>query len=371
MSAKKLDVPVVPESQATPEEEAFDAELAGEEPGSESNEPQEADWNITEDQELKGIEDDLPIITAKEKAALVPDTSKKNDTSSKAQVEGAIKASQLEAQSSPLVEATTKSPSLVEAVLNKPKTKVPKAQPKAANITPSTGGLPLVGSYINPKSGAIDTSKLEASATPPAGTQTGQGQGTPPADDEGKGKSKSKTPRWMLDSLMGRLMENSGRGLGRISRGIGDIIGEGAKAVGNMGAAMNMSGAEQQAAYGNAPGAGAAALAQGLGNTAAVGASALGDMVGGSAEDLFTELGATQRDYAAHKELQAIEKEMYDELQRQIDWAHAHGVPLDKAGIYEVYKNIHNSAGNVMTSMNRVRAAGQTQAGLRNGGMRP
>jgi hypothetical protein len=85
-------------------------------------------------------------------------------------------------------------------------------------------------------------------------------------------------------------------------------------------------------------------------------------------EDLFSELGTTGRDYAAHLELEAIQDEMLAELQRQILWANQHNVPLDRAGIWETWKNIYNSAGNVMGSMNRQRLAGSTQAGIRNGG---
>jgi hypothetical protein len=172
-----------------------------------------------------------------------------------------------------------------------------------------------------------------------------------------------KFPPWMLTSLFGKIGESGGRDLGGLSKGIGATLAAGAKAVGNIGAAMNTAGAQQQAAYGNAPGAAVAAVTQGLGDTGAVGLSALGDMVGNSAEDFFEQIGSSVRDFAAHRELQAVQEEMYGELQRQIDWARKAGVPLDRAGIYEAWKNIENSAGNVIGTLNRERMMKQRGIG--------
>jgi hypothetical protein len=126
---------------------------------------------------------------------------------------------------------------------------------------------------------------------------------------------------------------------------------------------MNMSGAGQVAKRGMAPGAGTAAAAQGLGDALGIGAEQLGEMLGGGAEDFGSILGGTVRDYAAHQELQALQNEMFEALQKQIAWAKEAGVPLDRAGIYEAWKNIENSAGNIMSSMNRDRHASDRRMG--------
>jgi hypothetical protein len=216
--------------------------------------------------------------------------------------------------------------------------------------------------------------KLAASEPPPPpGPPADEEQPDEEQPDEEQLESKKGTPRWLITSLFGRMGEHGGRTLGTMGRGLGAIIGAGAKAVGNMGAAMNTAGAQQAAKFGNAPGGAAAAFAQGLGDTGAVGAQALGDMVGGAAESFFGELGGSGRDYAAHLELETIQDEMLQELQRQIIWANQHNVPLDRAGIWETWKNIYNSAGNVMSSLNRNRTSpmlGGTQAAKRNGGRR-
>jgi hypothetical protein len=174
-------------------------------------------------------------------------------------------------------------------------------------------------------------------------------------DDDKQIKKSAPNVAWPLFSLLGKGLEGGGRTLGAVNRGIGAVLGAGAKALGNMGAAMNTAGAGQAAAYGNTPGVAAAAVMQGLGDTGAVGAQALGDIIGTAQEDFFSNLGTTAQDYASHLELNDIQDEMLGELQRQIEWANAKGVPLDRAGIYETWKNIFNSAGSVSSSLIRNR----------------
>jgi hypothetical protein len=221
--------------------------------------------------------------------------------------------------------------------------RMPEAPAEAAPTVVSGGksdNLELINQYMKDKLQKQPPPELE----PPPG----------PSKEEIENKHKDK---WVLQALAGRLAESGGKGLGNMARGIGNVLGTGAKAIGNMGAALNTAGYQQQSKFGNAPGAAAASLMQGLGDTGAVGMSALGNMVGGSLEDTLGAIGGSERDYAAHEELKVIQEEMYAELQRQIQWANKNGVPLDRAGIYEAWKNIENSAANVMTSLNRGRIA--------------
>jgi hypothetical protein len=184
----------------------------------------------------------------------------------------------------------------------------------------------------------------------------------PPPSPPPPNKHSKRIPDWAIHNLTGRLDESVGSDLGLISRLIGKIMGGGSRALGNIGAVLDTTGGQQAAVYGN-PMAGAGALTKGLGEFGGVAGDALGETMGGILEDSGAAYGNWRQDYAAHLELQHLQDELYQRLHDYVEDLNNQGVDVNRAGVFDVLKNIANTMGNafISNSRNRMVTAGRSR----------
>jgi hypothetical protein len=243
------------------------------------------------------------------------------------------------------------------------RTRNPKITLSAPLFTGKLGDKKLGPSVVTSMSGATNGASGGLSSPSVGAIPLGSGGAGGGGDGSGDSNEGNQTPvpqapkrksgmePWVGQYLAGRLGEGGARTLGGLSRGLGEVIGAGAKAVGNIGAALNTAGAGQQALYGNAPGAAVGAMTQGIGNTLGVGAEALGNVGGDALEGFFNALGATSQDYANHLELQTLQDELYSALEEQVQ---KYNMTPQEAAI--ALKNAENNLGVLMNSFTRLRS---------------
>jgi hypothetical protein len=254
-----------------------------------------------------------------------------------------------------------------------PEPPTPK-EPPVANIAPANQNrsLATLRAFWNmnqnkfPNTHNVQNASYKVLGPP---TATGSGGGAPPAPPSipplpppSKAPDKKPIPKWIKYGLSGRLDESVGSDLGAFSRLIGKMMGGGARAFGNIGAALNTTGSQQAAVYGN-PMAGAGALGRGLGELGGITGDALGEAMGQVFESGGDALGNAEQDYAAHLELEELQDELYRRLHNYVEDLKKQGVDVNRAGVFDVLKNIANTMGNafISNSRNRMVMAGRNR----------
>jgi hypothetical protein len=222
--------------------------------------------------------------------------------------------------------------------------------------TPGTGGTPSTsGTSGTPgKAGGTSGTPGKAGGTSGTGGIPGKAGGKSPPPPPKSKENKYTIPFWSKQALAGKADESLGSDLSLIGRLIGTIMGGGARALGNIGAALDTTGSQQASVYGN-PMAGASALTKGFGEFGGVTGDAIGETIGGILEDSHTAFGNWRQDLAAHWELEQLQDELYKRLHNYVADLYHQGVDINKAGVFDVLKNIANTMGNAFISNSRNR----------------
>jgi hypothetical protein len=184
------------------------------------------------------------------------------------------------------------------------------------------------------------------------------------APNDGNALVTSVKPKnWLFYDLLGRGLQQGANTAAAIPKGIAGALGAGARAVGNLGAALDTAGARQQAVFGKGGGAAAAQIAKGAGEGVAGAIEALSIPLSEAGRAVFEPIGDTVDDYAAHAELTALQDEMYERLFEYIDELQDRGISFDRAGFWDFLKNTVNSYGYAFNNLGRQRNQNQRSRG--------
>jgi hypothetical protein len=161
-------------------------------------------------------------------------------------------------------------------------------------------------------------------------------------------RSKSK-PTWYKRELKANKRDARGLFLSTLVRGIGNTIGAGARAVGNIGAAVDSG---PSIYSNNGAGRATSAISSGLGEMLAKAFESMGETAGTGIEGAHYSKAEAQRKLAQHEELNAIQEAMLQKMRQFIEQAKEQGMDINRAGVYDVLRNIANTSGiNALTAM--------------------